>query len=225
MRTAFIDYSGSGSAALPSGLQTVVDYWARYHVAKAVIAALALLVLCSACRRLWSSYRRSHHRRVLGFDTPSPVVYALTGAAASLGAIVAAALLMANIQGAVAPLSSAVSLLPAQRDSTLSAAVDVVRDGTASPGRSPVADHLVADFARYHLVVAVLSAVFVMSLLLLALRMWRRRADNAGALRHSTTVASLGALVLAADVAVLCAANVSSAVAPASALAAFFAGG
>ncbi len=228
MRNAFIDYSSSGSAALPDNLETVVDYWARYHVAKAVIAALALLVLCLVCRRLWASYQG---RQADGRGRTA--AYVVAGLAASLGTIAAAALLMANIQGAIAPLSSAVSLLPAQRDSSLEAAVDAVRHGIATPGASPVADHLVADFARYHLVVAVLSALFAALLGVLAVRLWRGRRlglNGVGALSysvrsHSATATAAATLTVAAAVLVLCVANISSALEPGRALSLFFAGG
>lgn len=238
MRNAFIDYSSSGSAALPDNLETVVDYWARYHVAKAVIAALALLVLCLVCRRLWASYQgKSYHgTSYLGRQAHGrgrTAAYVVAGLAASLGTIAAAALLMANIQGAIAPLSSAVSLLPAQRDSSLEAAVDAVRHGIATPGASPVADHLVADFARYHLVVAVLSALFAALLGVLAVRLWRGRRlglNGVGALSysvrsHSATATAAATLTVAAAVLVLCVANISSALEPGRALSLFFAGG
>ncbi|OBC09817.1 hypothetical protein A5788_03250 [Gordonia sp. 852002-50816_SCH5313054-c] len=231
MRNAFIDYSGSGSAVLPDSLRTVVDYWARYHVAKAVIAALALLVLCSACRRLWVSYQGRSSQGRLAEGRGRTVGYVVAGVAASLGTVSAAALLMANIQGAIAPLSSAVSLLPAQRDSSLAGAIDAVRHGIATPGASPVADHLVADFARYHVVVAVLSAVFVAILGVLAVRLWRGRraaSNGIGALSYSTLPATATAattLTVAAAVLVLCVANISSALEPARALSLFFAGG
>ena len=231
MRNAFIDYSGSGSAVLPDSLRTVVDYWARYHVAKAVIAALALLVLCSACRRLWVSYQGRSSQGRLAEGRGRTVGYVVAGVAASLGTVSAAALLMANIQGAIAPLSSAVSLLPAQRDSSLAGAIDAVRHGIATPGASPVADHLVADFARYHVVVAVLSAVFVAILGVLAVRLWRGRraaSNGIGALSYSTlpaTATAAATLTVAAAVLVLCVANISSALEPARALSLFFAGG
>ncbi len=231
MRVAFIDYSSSGSATLPDSLETVVEYWARYHVAKAVISALALLVLCSACRRLWASYQGTSYQGRRADGRGRTVAYVVAGLAASLGTISAAALLMANIQGAIAPLSSAVSLLPAQRDSSLAAAVDAVRHGIATPGASPVTDHLVADFARYHVVVAVLSAVFAALLGVLAVRLWRGHRpglNGVGALSYSTrsaTATAAATLTVAAAVLVLCVANVSSALEPARALSLFFAGG
>ncbi|WP_156527512.1 hypothetical protein [Gordonia sp. 852002-51296_SCH5728562-b] len=243
MRVAFIDYSSSGSAVLPDSLKTVVDYWARYHVAKAVIAALALLVMCSACRRLWASYQDKSYQGTSYQGTSyqgrqadgrgRTVAYVVAGLTASLGTITAAALLMANIQGAIAPLSSAVSLLPAQRDSSLAAAVDAVRHGIDTPGASPVADHLVADFARYHVVVAVLSAVFAALLGVLAVRLWRGRhpgLNGGGALSYSVrgrsaTATAAATLTVAAAVLVLCVANISSALEPARALSLFFAGG
>ena len=138
---------------------------------------------------------------------------------------------MANIQGAIAPLSSAVSLLPAQRDSSLAAAVDAVRHGIATPGASPVTDHLVADFARYHVVVAVLSAVFAALLGVLAVRLWRGHRpglNGVGALSYSTrsaTATAAATLTVAAAVLVLCVANISSALEPGRALSLFFAGG
>ena len=39
VRAAFVEYWSSGVQAFSPSLESAVDYWLRYHVAKAVIAA------------------------------------------------------------------------------------------------------------------------------------------------------------------------------------------
>src|SRR5690349_15918379 len=49
----------AGGRDLTPGLDRIVDYWFRYHLAKAVIAALLLAVLIALASALWQVYQRS----------------------------------------------------------------------------------------------------------------------------------------------------------------------
>jgi hypothetical protein len=96
------------NAPLVDATRASLDYWFRYHVAKASIAALLLAVLIVLGVRVW--------RSLAGSDGPGRGGTAAL-ASACIGitvlAVSAMALVMANIQGAIAPFSSLLSLLGA----------------------------------------------------------------------------------------------------------------
>src|SRR3954469_13247244 len=52
-RRAFVAYWDSGDASFGSDLQRVVDYWFRYHTAKALLSAALLVVLVALGVLLW----------------------------------------------------------------------------------------------------------------------------------------------------------------------------
>lgn len=56
LRMAFVEYWSSGDRDFTPGLQSVVDYWFGYHVAKAVIAARLLIVLSALGILLWKAF-------------------------------------------------------------------------------------------------------------------------------------------------------------------------
>ena len=130
LRTEFTEYWGSGRRAYPPELARLVDYWTRYHVAKAVIAALLLTVLVILGRRLWEALLRA------GRLTPARgTALALSVALVAVLAVGSAAVVVANIQGAVAPFSSLISMLPARLARQAAQRRD--RPGQAGPGRVP----------------------------------------------------------------------------------------
>jgi hypothetical protein len=226
LRDAFVGYWGSGSRNYSPQMQRIVDYWVRYHVAKAVIAALLLGVLSTLAVLLW----RSHLRAELGALGRFAVVSAW-GFAAML-ALFAVAVLAANIQGALAPFSSLLSMLPAaEPDKQFTATLDQVRSGLAhypSPdGRtSPVLQGMVDDFAFYHAALVAVAAVVMIALIVFSVLAWRRFARVKGDRRARRAFAGLGVatIVVLLGVAVVTAANVSTVADPAPALLASFQG-
>jgi hypothetical protein len=100
VRTGFVEYWSSGDQNYPPELDRLVDYWLRYHVAKAVTAALLLTVLIMLCARLWGPLLRAG-RLAPGREA----ALALSGALAAVLALCAAVLTVVNIQGAVAPFA------------------------------------------------------------------------------------------------------------------------
>ncbi len=56
VRAAFVEYWSSGVQAFSPSLESAVDYWLRYHVAKAVIAVILLTVLLALGRMLKASF-------------------------------------------------------------------------------------------------------------------------------------------------------------------------
>ncbi|AIY16378.1 tat (twin-arginine translocation) pathway signal sequence [Pimelobacter simplex] len=178
---AFAEHWRLGDGAVSHALGRSADYWATFHLVKAVAAALLLAVLVTALRR--------------GRRRP-PV---LTAGLLLLTAL-AVVLVIANLQGAVAPVSSLLSMLPAD---AVSAAADA--RGTDA------FDGLVHDFAVYHAVVAVLAGGTTIVLAVMGVRAWRRRG------RPMAVVAFSAALLLG----VVALANVTTTADPEPALVAF----
>ncbi|MBO4209944.1 hypothetical protein GSF22_28715, partial [Micromonospora echinofusca] len=104
LRGAFVGYWRSGDPDLSPALTRVVDYWLRYHLAKAVIAALLLAVLVALGIRLGRAFRRDG-----GPGAGRRGALASAGIVVTVLASFSLALVMANVQGAVAPFAS---LLP-----------------------------------------------------------------------------------------------------------------
>jgi len=124
LSAAFAKYWRSGDRAFPPDLQRVVDYWFRLHVVKGVLAAALLIVLVSLGVLLWKAFLRSSGPGGRGLASAAILVSAL--------ALVAVAALMANVQGAMAPFSSATSLLPLGAPSgQLAGAIDQIKQGLA----------------------------------------------------------------------------------------------
>ena len=224
VRTTFIEYWNSGRRAYPPDLARLLDYWTRYHIAKAAIAALLLAVLVILAARLW--------RALLSAARLTPVrgaALALSGALAALLAVGSMVLVVANIQGAVTPLSSALSMLPlGSHDAPLSHAVGQVKQGLAAyPGTSgrtaPALQVMVSDFGLYHAVVVALAGAVTVAAIVMSAVSWRRRARSSERrTRRVLELAGVSSALLALVVLVIALANLGTALHPAPALLAFF---
>ncbi|CAM3084027.1 hypothetical protein [Tsukamurella hominis] len=131
-------------------------------------------------------------------------------------ALIPTVLLIANVQGIVAPLSSAFSLLGdrvSESDGPLAEALSLMRRQLRGE-RSPAVQALVDDFARYHLGVVVMAGVLTVVLLVFAARAWRQD-------RRRWAAATLAAAVVAGVVTV---ANVTNALDPVRGLLDFIGG-
>lgn len=214
VRAAFVDYWRSGAADLTPALARLVGSWARFHTVKAAIAAVLLLVLAALGVALAQAFRQAHR---------SLPRVALASGAAGTGALAlgAVAALLANVQGAVAPLAALLPTLTAGRpDPALAAVLGQVEQRLAGgPPRPPALTVMVDDFARFHLVMAGLAAVTAVLLGVGAAALWRR---GPGPGRRALAV--LTALPVLALV-VLAVANASVAADPAPALLSFVRGG
>ena len=95
----FVQLWATGDGRLGE-LSATADFWARFHVVKATLSTVLLVVLCLLLPRVWRASTDAGSRaRRWGL--------ALLGQAASALAVVSLLLVVANLQGAVAPLSSA----------------------------------------------------------------------------------------------------------------------
>lgn len=219
--TGFVRFWSTGSGALGPDLAAAADFWARFHVVKAVLAGALLGVLLVLVPRLWRA----------GTDTGRPRRWALRAAATGTASLLVLSLLVlvANVQGALAPLSSVLGVMPLGAPTgDLAATVDRARDTVATASPSPVAATLIDDFTRYHAVMAVLGAVVTVALLAGAVVLLRRRSSTAPAdrpQRRALAGAGVGMLLLAAFFAVTTAANLGTARHPAAALVGFLGGG
>ncbi|WP_460726325.1 hypothetical protein [Nocardia heshunensis] len=226
-RTAFLTYWQSGDHTFTPSLQAAVDYWFRYHVAKAVFAALALIVLAALATLLWKAFLNS-----AGPGVGKRIAGATAAVFVTLCALASLLLVMANIQGVLAPFSSLLPMLmDDESNPDLAAAIDQARsqaDAYPSTRTQPATQVMIDDFAWYHLIMAVLTAlVGVASLAAIAL-LWRRfrRTDPTDRrTRRATLSFTIAALLLALTMFVVATANTLTTATPAPALAALLNGG
>ncbi|MFB6836901.1 hypothetical protein [Streptomyces sp. NPDC056361] len=234
-RGAFVAYWSSGDRDPSPNLARIIDYWFRFHVAKAVIAALLLITLVALAVLLRKAFLTAG-----GFGAGRRPTLASTGVLGTLFAVVSVAVLslaavMANVQGAAAPFASLFPVLPtgATADGRLAATLAEVRARLADSsdgGRPtpPAVDVMVGDFARYHVAMAVIAAVVAVVLLGASVTAWRRLRSTVASdrptrlLRVSFVVLSASSSLAAVVVA---AANTTTAADPGPALLAFFDGG
>jgi hypothetical protein len=191
-----------------SALTDPTRFWRWFHIVKAALALAALVsavLLVTHARRARRSSSTTARRFV---GTASTLI---GGLAAAVGVV----LVVANVQGAIAPLSSVLSFLPlSDRSPTL---VDAVRGleadlGSANP--TPTAAAILSDFASYHAVVALLLAAVAVLAGVTAVRALRARRWGSGVVLAATVTI----------VALLTLANISTALAPTGALQSFLSG-
>ena len=218
VRTAFVEYWGSGERTLTPGMARAVDYWLDYHVAKAVFAALLLVVLAALGLAVWQAFLRS-----------GGVALASVGVVVTLFALTALVLVMANIQGVVAPFSSLLPMVPVgAADGRLAEALDQVRAQLSGAHTTPPLDAMIGDFARYHAAMAVIGAVVAILIACTTVLLWKRFASTASSDWLTRRVlASFGVLsvVITLVLLVVVVANAMTAADPTPALSAFFDGG
>jgi hypothetical protein len=228
LSTAFVGYWSSGDRDYPLGLERVIDYWVRYHVAKAVIAALLLTVLVVLGVRLWRALLRA------GRLAPGQgAVLASSGALVTMLAVFSVVLVMANIQGAVAPFASLISMLPlGSPNKQFTATVGQVKQRLAeypAGGRTPPAlQAMIGDFARYHATLVVLAAIVAVILVGMSVVAWKRRARTESSerrIRRTLGLAGVLSALLSLAMIVVVVADLGTALHPAPALLAFFNGG
>lgn len=203
-------------------LAATADFWARFHLVKATLSSLLLVAVCILLARVWrastAAGTRGRRWSLAGL-----------GLGATGLAVVALLAVVANLQGAVAPLSSVLGVLSfADPGRPLGPAVEQARQAVESGATAPAVEVLRADFVRYHAVMAMLGAAVTSGLIVGAVMLWRRRrrtAQNERSWRRVLAAGSIGVLVLASAFAVVTAANTSTALRPSVALLGLLAGG
>jgi hypothetical protein len=229
VRTAVVGYWRSGDRNFPPALQRVVDYWFRFHLIKGGIAALLLIVLGALAVLLWQTFLRAD-----GLGKGSRAALVSAGTAVLMLALFALAVVMANIQGALAPFSSLLPMLmEGTPDASLAGTLAQARQQLAGSHRTsgytpPALDAMVSDFGWYHVVLAVMAVVVVVALLGLSVMFWRRFVRVGSTDRRARRVwgwFGAGSVLSSLIVAVLLVANTGVAMDPAPALLGLFNGG
>ncbi len=229
LRESFTGYWGSGDRDLSPGLERVVDYWFRYHLAKAAIAAVLLVVFVALGVLVWKAFLKTG-----GPKTGKSAILAPAGVLVTMLALFSLVTVMANVQGAAAPYASLLPLLTAgATGAQLTGTLDQIRRQlAASPNAdghaSPALEAMISDFARYHAAMAVIAAIVAAVLIGVSVVLWRRFASAEPSGRRTRRVlGSFGALsaLLSLVMIVIAAANATTAADPAPALLAFFEGG
>lgn len=190
-----------------SALARPTQFWQVFHVLKAACAIALLVSSVVATSRIWTATTPVRTRigrlgRLL-----------ISQAGVGIG-VLGLVLTLANLQGALAPLSSVLGFLPQVATPELAQAVAALRDGLRSPTPAPLCAALVADFGNYHLAMAVLGGLASAALAWVSVVAWRR----------SRPVEGIVLGLAATWFAVVTAANVGTALDPAPALDAFLAG-
>ncbi|MGZ8178491.1 hypothetical protein ACXVUM_11230 [Williamsia sp. SKLECPSW1] len=218
-RVGVVDFLGRHSAEVTGAFGDLTHHWAQYHWVKVVFALVATGALALLGRRLSLSADVASTR--LGRAR-----WAVTGGLLSSAVVAAAVLAVANVQGALAPVSSALSLLPSSRGDDLSGVRAAAGAGIADGARDPALAALVHDFGWYHAVLAICLGLVVLGLAALTMVVGRRaRHAGRGTGLRSLAAASSGVFAVAATgLAVVVVANIGTALDPAPALQLFFTG-
>ncbi len=191
-----------------SALTDPTRFWRWFHIVKALLALAALVPAVALVTRARRAGRAAS-------TTAARVAWASASAVGGAVAVLSAVLVVANVQGSFAPLSSVLSFLPSSgRNPALSHAVTSLETSIGSGHPTAAAAAIVRDFAAYHVVVAVLLALVAVLAGVATVRATRAR-------RWGSVVVLAGA---SAIVAVLTVANISTALAPAPALQSFLSG-
>ncbi|AYF74882.1 hypothetical protein D7D52_14545 [Nocardia yunnanensis] len=224
-RAAFVTYWHTESRQFPAELQSVVDYWCGYHVAKAVFAGLLLLVLAALAVLVWKSFLRTE-RAGIGL-----LARGVAGTLVTLGALGSLLLVMANIQGMITPFGSLFPLLTdGFGDPDLGQAVEQVRAQAAAyphGAPQPATQAMIDEFALYHLVMAVLAGLVATACIVASAVLWKRSTKTPPAQRRTRRLLlsfGVAAMLLSAAMIAVTVANIATTADPAPALAALFAG-
>lgn len=204
-REAFVEYWSSGDRDFSPGLERVVDYWFRFHVVKAVIAAILLIVLVALGVLLWRAFLRA-----CGLGAGSRAALGSAGVLVTMLALFALVTMAANVQGAVAPFASLLSMLPTgAADGELAVTIGQIRQRLAAPSNAgdqspPALDVMISDFARYHLAMAVIAAIVAVVLIGMSVVLWRKFARTESSDRRTRRVlGSFGALSVVSSLVVI----------------------
>ncbi|MEV0342509.1 hypothetical protein AB0H49_26115 [Nocardia sp. NPDC050713] len=226
-RAAFVEYWRSGDRDFSPALESVVDYWFRYHVAKGVIAALLLIVLVALGALLWRAFLRGR-----GLGAGRNAAFASAGVVVTALAVFSLLAVMANVQGAVAPYASLLPMLTggdtdSEHAETRARVRQQLAESVSGNGEtSPALAVMISDFSLYHVAMAVIAAVVAIVLLGLSVVAWKRFPRSADT-RARRVLGSFGVLAALSSLAsiVVVVANTTTVADPGPALLALFDGG
>lgn len=215
---AFSQWWLSAAAPLTPNMDAVVTFWGVFHVTKALVTVALVVALALTGAQVWQAYARASGRASRAWTAVAGIVGAPLAPLMLL-------ILMANIQGAIAPLSSVMGLVP--MDGSVRE-VAQVREHFSAGTTTAVLDALVSDFRTYHLVVVVTAIILAVVVVCADIALWvlRSRIPRENyRLRRVTATVAIVLPGLAPVFLLLSAINLSTVLDTAPALGAFFAGG
>lgn len=201
---------------LDGTLRAAIRYWSTYHLLKCLFAAMVVASAGAFASVLVVRVRTSGRRLFAGLWAGAAVSAVGVGGFFSL-------LVIANIQGPVAPIASLLPTLTMSTDRGSTRLVDEAHrlvTGSRPSEFPPPLERMVRDFSRFHLVLAVLATVLAALALGAAITVWRRSSGTAGTAgtdrqtRVTLRTIALAVAVGATGVVVIAAANVATAAAP-----------
>ncbi|GAA3150823.1 hypothetical protein GCM10010530_82590 [Kribbella aluminosa] len=216
-RGEFVTYWGSGERSFEPGMQRVVDYWFRYHIAKGVLAGALLVALVVLGVMVWRAFLRARGLRAAGLAAGGVLSTAL--------AVVSLAAVMANIHGTAAPFGSLLPMLFGAPAGPLDDTLGQIRQQLAAGQQSPPLDVITGDYVLFHAVMAVEGAIVIAGLVVLAVLLWRWFIKAEGRTRRVLAGYGVFVPVLSLALAVVVVANTTTAAHPLPGLEGFFAGG
>jgi len=184
-RAAFVAYWRSGDRDLSPDLKRIVDYWFRFHVAKAMIAAILLVVLVALGVLLWKAFLKAGDLR-----PGRRAALASAGVLVTMLTLLSLAVVLANIQGAAAPFASLLPMvMDGATDGELTGTLDQIRLQLAAGDRTtPALEMMIGGFTRYHVVFAVIAAIAVVAFISMSVMWWKKFAKTESSDRRTRRV-------------------------------------
>lgn len=229
VRAAFVGYWRSGRRDFSPDLDRIVDYWFHFHLVKAAVAAILLIVLVALGVLLWKAFLRVGDR-----GPGKGVALASSGVLVTILALFSLAAVMANIQGVAAPFASLFPMLvDSAPDGELAETLEQVRQRLAeSPGAGgrtpPALEVVISGFSHYHVAMAVIASIVAVVLIGTSVVLWKKFAGTGSSDRRTRrVVGSFGVFTVLLSLAtiVLVVANATTAADRGPALLALFEGG
>lgn len=219
-RSAFVGYWRAGSGVFDPRMQRVVDYWFRYHIAKAVLAAALLVVFIALGVLIWRAFLRTRGLRATALAAGGVLTTGL--------AVLALVTVMANIHGMAAPFGSLLPMLFGPAGAPLAGTLTQIQQQLAGHQSSAALEPIISDYIKFHAVMAVEGSIVVVVLFALTVPLWRTftRTDRAER-RTRRLLSAYGVFVplLSLALAAVVVANATTAAHPMPGLEGFFAGG
>ena len=197
-------HPGSGASALAEE----THFWFWFHLTKSLLS-LVLFFAVLNCLRLLRNLKAIEFKKYLKF------LFLGSQLLLSLVMVFSFVLVVSNIQGTFAPLSSAFSFLPANiSDQTFMKEIEYLRSSLGSNNPTALASSIAHDFSTYHAVIAVIFFITCIFLM---------RSVAKSALRRNYYLGLTYGTFLLASV-LLAIANIGTAIQPAPALIGFLEG-
>lgn len=165
-------------------LAVSTSFWMVFHLVKALVAAALLVTVIPVGIRIWGAYARtdSRGRRILLW---------LAGVVGAPAVPLLVLMVMANVQGVVAPLSSVLNFLPLDTP-----AVTDVRTALAAGQTTPALSTLTNDFRLYHAALVVCAVIAVLAVVGATVVLWVRRARTPREQRRLRRVLAAGGMIV-----------------------------